>query len=79
MEKILLFREIISREPNPIFNDYYAIERPGRKRFYFRVHKESGITIDLLDEKQLIMEYRKARDAKHIDYQNEVKIREINF
>ena len=79
MEKILLFREIISREPNPVFNDYYTIERPGRKRFYFKAHAESGITIDLLDEQQFILEYRKARDANHIDYQNEVKIRELKL
>lgn len=79
MDKVLLFREIISTGPLPVFNDYYTVARIGRKNFYFKAHADRGITIDLLDEAQLILAFKRAKDAKLIDYVNEEKIKELKI
>lgn len=70
MNKTLIFREIISTKPQPVFNDYYAIERSNKKCFYFKAHAEDDISIEILDEKQLINEFNKARKTKRIEYYN---------
>jgi len=79
MNKTLIFREIISTKPHPVFNDYYAIERVNKKCFYFKAHAEDEISIEILDEKQLINEFKNARKAKQIEYFNIGIIEELNL
>lgn len=79
MNKTLIFREIIARQPKPVFNDYYAIERSGKKHFFFKAHAENDIEIAILNEKQLEQDFMNARNRKSIHYVNSEKIQTLKL
>ncbi len=79
MNKTLLFREVIREKPEPVFNEYFAIVRPSKDIFFFQAQSDKDITINILDEDELIKNYRAAKKSNLLHYVNRETLKKLNI